>query len=201
MTQLSFNETGAKFIESGEGDPVICLTETSSTLLEYLAAELFHVLAIAPSALPGDNAPARAAALKAMAKARGLESFALLASGDAAGIALQLAADHADAVPTLALLSPTFFNADGLAADLALGARLGEVKAQVLTLFGTADKTSPPARGGHYKRALATCHLVYVFDAANTASERPQAVTEAVSDFLKRRDAFLVNNRDQRLFA
>jgi len=99
------------------------------------------------------------------------------------------------------LLSPLALDAGGVPVDAALAGRLGDVKAQVLALFGTRSSSAPPAMGGHYKRALPACHLTFVFDADDTSTERLEAVSEVVIDFLRRGDAFLVNNKDGRVHA
>ncbi len=179
------------FIVSGEGEPVVCLLGNSAAALMDVLTGDFKVLAMPPDDMIME-------ALMAAAKARGLETFSLVVHGADATLALQLAAAYPQVVQALVLLSPLALRADATAHDAALSEQLPNVKAQVLALFGTRDKAAPPSMGGHYKRALANCHLMYVYDAEDTASERLEAVSEVVLDFLKRRDAFLVNNKDGR---
>ncbi len=182
------------FIVSGEGEPVVCLLGDPAAALMDALTDDFTVLAMPPGEMTAD-------ALMAAVKARGLDTFSLMVHGAEAALALQLAAAFPDAVQALVLLSPQALDPGGAARDAALGGQLANVRAQVLALFGTRDKAAPPTMGGHYKRALANCHLMYVYDAEDTASERLEAVSEVVLDFLKRRDAFLVNNKDGRLYA
>ena len=48
--------------------------------------------------------------------------------------------------------------------------------------------------GRRYREALPNGHLVYVYDATHTiGADRPEAFTELVSDFLARREQFVVS--------
>jgi pimeloyl-ACP methyl ester carboxylesterase len=80
--------------------------------------------------------------------------------------------------------------------DADLEARLPDLKMPTLTLFGTLDAVIPPDFGHLYKKLIPDCHLVFVYDAGHAiATERPEAFTEVVSDFLDRHDAFVVSRR------
>lgn len=125
--------------------------------------------------------------LLAAASARGADRFALLAQGEDCSVAFLAALAAPDKVEMLVLLSPAALDAGGAPVEAALAGRLGEVKAQTLALFGTRSTSAPPAMGGHYKRVLPACHLIYVFDAADTSCERLEAVSEVTGDFLRRR--------------
>ena len=190
-----------QFTESGEGDPVVCLLDSSATALTDALSEDFAILRRAPETFSGANAVARAEALLAVADARGLSSFALLAQGEDCATALAAAALRPQASETLVLMSPRALDEHGSPRDISLAGLLGKVEAQTLALFGTRSAIASPAMGGRYKRALAKCHLIYVYDADDIAGERLEAVSEVVLDFLKRREAFLVSNKDGRAHA
>jgi len=118
---------------------------------------------------------------------------ALIAKGEACAEALSFAAQYADIVESVVLISPDA-SAAQRASEIA-----GDCKAQVLALAGTRD-----ADGGivatALKKTLPACHLVYVFDAGNNMdAERPDAVAKVARDFLARRANFLVSNADGRL--
>lgn len=82
----------------------------------------------------------------------------------------------------------------GPARDPALEARLGALTLPVLVLFGTRDGVIPPEMGRFYKALIADAHLIFVYDAGHEiGAERPEAFVEAVSDFLERTDAFVIN--------
>lgn len=66
-----------------------------------------------------------------------------------------------------------------------------------LVLFGTADGVIPPEMGHIYKELVPNCHLVFVYDAGHLIStERPEAFTEVVADFLERREAFIISRTE-----
>jgi pimeloyl-ACP methyl ester carboxylesterase len=131
----------------------------------------------------------------------GGERFGVIAASDAAAAALALALERPDAVTALVLVGPRLIGADGRAADEALVARLGALKVPLLTIFGTKDQAAPPEAGRHYRQRLASCNVVFVYDAgAAMADERPEAVAELAIDFLHRGDTFLVRQTSDLLY-
>src|SRR4030095_16259527 len=81
--------------------------------------------------------------------------------------------------------------------DAELESRLPSLAAPTLVLFGTADRVIAPAMGHHYKDLIAGCHLVFVYDAGHAIStDRPEAFTEVVVDFLERHEAFVISRTD-----
>ena len=47
--------------------------------------------------------------------------------------------------------------------------------------------------GYFYKELMPNCHLVFVYDAGHAIStDRPEAFTEVVGDFIERREAFVI---------
>jgi len=78
--------------------------------------------------------------------------------------------------------------------DPELEARIRELDIPTLVVFGTLDRIIPPEMGRHYKELMPNCHLVFVYDAGHAiGAERPEAFADLVSDFLERREAFVVN--------
>jgi pimeloyl-ACP methyl ester carboxylesterase len=66
-----------------------------------------------------------------------------------------------------------------------------------LVLFGTLDRLMPSEMGRHYKAMLPNCHLILVYDAGHAIStERPEAFTEVVADFLERHEAFIISRTE-----
>ncbi len=64
----------------------------------------------------------------------------------------------------------------------------------VLVLFGTLDRVIPPDMGRIYREKLPNCHFMLLYDAAHALdADRPEAFASVVSDFLKRRESFIVN--------
>jgi pimeloyl-ACP methyl ester carboxylesterase len=78
--------------------------------------------------------------------------------------------------------------------DAALEGRLAGLKVPTLVLFGTLDRMIPPEMGRLYREKLPNCHFVLVYDAAHAiGADRPEAFTSLVSDFLERREQFVVS--------
>ena len=81
--------------------------------------------------------------------------------------------------------------------DADLETRLSTLATPTLVLFGTLDQVIPPAMGRLYKELIANCHLVFVYDAGHAIStERPEAFTEVVADFLERHEAFIISRTE-----
>jgi pimeloyl-ACP methyl ester carboxylesterase len=88
----------------------------------------------------------------------------------------------------------------GSSRDTELEERLGEVQTLTLVVFGTADKVVPPAMGRTYRERMPNCHYVLVYDAGHAvAEERPEALTNIITDFLDLRETFIVSRRDSRI--
>jgi pimeloyl-ACP methyl ester carboxylesterase len=88
----------------------------------------------------------------------------------------------------------------GASRDTELEGRLGEVQPLTLVVFGTADKVVPPAMGRIYRERMPNCHYVLVYDAGHeVAEERPEALTNTITDFLDLRETFIVSRRDGRI--
>jgi pimeloyl-ACP methyl ester carboxylesterase len=81
--------------------------------------------------------------------------------------------------------------------DPDLEARMRQIAVPTLVLFGTLDRLIPPAMGRHYKELIPGSNLVLVYDAGHLiAAERPAAFTEVVTDFLQRREAFVISRAE-----
>jgi len=78
--------------------------------------------------------------------------------------------------------------------DEDLESRLPELPTPTLVLFGTLDSVIAPAMGRVYKDLILGSHLVFVYDAGHAIStDRPEAFADVVTDFLERRDAFVIS--------
>jgi pimeloyl-ACP methyl ester carboxylesterase len=107
------------------------------------------------------------------------------------------APDAAEAVQTLTLVR----RLRGPPRDPALEDRLRDVATATLIVFGTLDSVIPPEMGRLYKELMPNAHLVFVYDAGHAvAAERPEAFAEVVTDFLERRDGFLISRRKTVIF-
>lgn len=78
--------------------------------------------------------------------------------------------------------------------DAELESRLRDLTTPVLVLFGTLDRMIPPDMGRFYTELIPTSHLVFVYDAGHAiGTDRPEAFTDVVSDFLERHEAFVIS--------
>ena len=81
--------------------------------------------------------------------------------------------------------------------DADLEAMMRELANPTLVLFGTLDRVIPPEMGRHYKELIPNCQLVFVYDAGHAiGAERPEAFADVVSDFLERREAFVIRRTE-----
>jgi pimeloyl-ACP methyl ester carboxylesterase len=81
--------------------------------------------------------------------------------------------------------------------DRDLETQLPRLNVPTLVVFGTRDRMIPPEMGHFYKELLPNCHLVFVYDAGHAiGAERPEAFVEVVSDFLDRREAFVISRTE-----
>jgi pimeloyl-ACP methyl ester carboxylesterase len=78
--------------------------------------------------------------------------------------------------------------------------RMAELDVPTLVVFGTRDRLTPPELGRIYRERLPRCQLVLLYDVGHeAAAERPEAFVSLVTDFLQRREAFIVTERSSRL--
>ena len=80
--------------------------------------------------------------------------------------------------------------------DAALEEKLSGLSVPTLVVFGTEDRLTPPEMARFYRQHYGNAHLMLVYDAAHLVDlDRPEAVTEVVSDFLARKERFLVSEQ------
>jgi pimeloyl-ACP methyl ester carboxylesterase len=80
--------------------------------------------------------------------------------------------------------------------DAALEEKLSGISIPTLVVFGTEDRLTPPDMARFYRQHYGNAHLMMVYDAAHLVDlDRPEAVTEVVSDFLARKERFLVSEK------
>jgi len=78
--------------------------------------------------------------------------------------------------------------------------RISTLDVPTLVVFGTRDLLIPPELGRVYREKMPHCNFVLLYDAGHeTAAERPEAFADLVSDFLQRREAFIVTQRSSML--
>ena len=131
--------------------------------------------------------------------AAGSARYGLVGVSDGANAALRHAMQEPERVEALVLVSPTAIrpaagDPNGDAAELE--ARLSDVQCPTLAVFGRDDKSVQPEAAATYRERIPNCNIAFVYAAGHdVAADRPQALVNLVSDYLERRETFIVQNR------
>ncbi len=131
--------------------------------------------------------------------ASGSQRYGLVGVSDGANAALQHALESPERVEALVLVSPTAVrpaagDANGAAAELE--ARLTDVQCPTLVVLGRDDKSVAPEAAGIYRERIPNCNIAFVYAAGHDiVGDRPEALLNLVSDYLERRETFIVQNR------
>ena len=194
--------TPLRYLEAGQGSPVVILKKAGELELSAFASLLarqFRVVVLELPASTDRDQAAVASRLNRAAAAIGLDRYVVIGSGDEAALAVWQAVDAPDHVDGLVLLSPMVLLPEA-GAESALTERLGEARAPTLVLFGTNDPAIPPETGRLYVERLPECYYALSYDAGHDiAGDRPEALSEAVSDFVERRGTFIVERNSTAL--
>jgi pimeloyl-ACP methyl ester carboxylesterase len=76
--------------------------------------------------------------------------------------------------------------------------RLADVQCVTLSLFGLADKTVEPEATAIYREKIPNSNVSIVYDAGHLiALDRPEALIDAVTDYVERRETFIVGRQRQ----
>jgi pimeloyl-ACP methyl ester carboxylesterase len=204
---VQIDGTPIRYHEAGQGNPVIVLDGSGAlrqSPLYSLLARQFRLIAFdipAPDALLRHEPTAMrdlARTLVRAASAVGLERYALVSASAATPVALWQAIDAPERIDGMVLISPAVLSAQvGTATDShyhELESRLEDIRAATLVLLGTEDRAVPPETGRMYAQRIPKCYYVLVYDAGHALeAERPDALFGTMSDFLERRESFVVN--------
>ena len=191
-----------RYLEAGQGSPVVILEKAGELELSAFASLLarqFRVVVLELPASTDQEQEAVAGRLNRAVAAIGLDHYVVIGSDDTAALAVWQAVDAPEHVDGLVLISPMVLLPEA-AAESALVERLGEVRAPTLVLFGTNDPAIPPGTGRLYVERLPECYYALSYDAGHDiAGDRPEALSEAVSDFVERRGTFIVERNSTAL--
>jgi pimeloyl-ACP methyl ester carboxylesterase len=78
--------------------------------------------------------------------------------------------------------------------------RISDLQVATLVVFGTRDRLIPPELGRVYRERMPNCQFVLLYDAGHeAAADRPEAFSSLVTDFLERREAFIVTQKSSLL--
>jgi 4,5:9,10-diseco-3-hydroxy-5,9,17-trioxoandrosta-1(10),2-diene-4-oate hydrolase len=74
--------------------------------------------------------------------------------------------------------------------------RLGEIPCATLVLFGSEDKMVAPEAARLYRERIPNSNIAFVYDAGHLIeAERPEALINAVSDYVELRETFIVGRQ------
>ena len=130
--------------------------------------------------------------------AAGSTRYGLVGISDGANAALQHALANPETVDVLVLVSPSAIRPSGDAngADAEMEARLSDVQCPTLVVFGQEDRSVQSDAASIYRERIPNCNIAFVYAAGHDiAADRPQALVNLVSDYLERRETFIVQNR------
>ncbi len=199
---IQLDGTPLRYLEAGQGSPVVIVEKAGELELSAFAgllARQFRVVVLELPASADQEQAAVASRLNRAVAAIGLDHYVVIGSDDTAALALWQAVDAPEHVDGLVLISPMVLLPE-TAAESALVGRLGEVRAPALVLFGTNDPAVPPETGRLYVERLPECYYALSYDAGHDiAGDRPEALSEAVSDFVERRGTFIVERNSTAL--
>ncbi len=84
----------------------------------------------------------------------------------------------------------------GATHDSEAEARLKEIQCATLVVFGSRDKMVQPEAASIYRQNIPNCNITLVYDAGHLiVADRPEALCSVVSDFVERRETFIVERR------
>jgi pimeloyl-ACP methyl ester carboxylesterase len=80
--------------------------------------------------------------------------------------------------------------------DAVLESRLSEIQCATLVVFGSKEKMVAPEAASIYRAKIPNCNVSIVYDTGHLIiAERPEALCSLVSDFVERRETFIVERR------
>jgi len=80
--------------------------------------------------------------------------------------------------------------------DAEAARRLGEIPCATLVLFGSEDRLVAPEAARLYRERIPNSNIAFVYDAGHLIeAERPEALVNAVSDYVELRETFIVGRQ------
>ena len=191
----TFVEAGGfriRYVQAGNGHPIIYLHGAGGLQLSRsheLLAQTFRVVALE---LPENRRSASiedlARNLNAAVTALGIERYSVIGTSFGSTVALWMAILRPESVEAIVLSAPA-----APPRDESFEKRATELPQPVLVLLGTDDKVTSPEGARLYRELLQSCHIVFVYGAAQAIdADRPEAFAPLVGDFLTRKEQFVV---------
>ena len=122
------------------------------------------------------------------------ETYGVVGVSSGAEVAVRHALVSPERVAALALVSPPMVQPAPGNADAEWRDRLAQLQCPTLVVFGQEDPMASSASA--YRERIPNCNIAFVYDAGpDVATERPQALLNLVTDYLERRETFIVQTR------
>jgi pimeloyl-ACP methyl ester carboxylesterase len=81
--------------------------------------------------------------------------------------------------------------------DAEVESRLKEIRCPTLVVFGSKDQMVAPEAARTYRAKIPNCNVSIVYDAGHIiAADRPEALINAVADYVERRETFIVGRQN-----
>jgi pimeloyl-ACP methyl ester carboxylesterase len=194
---LEYSDLTIRYVESGQGQPIVVFPAGEGELFDDVAAELathYRVIVLDVSGSGLGKIQDFAENLSQALARLGVAAFSVIGIARGATLALAQAVSTPERVQRLVLLSPSLTSVQ----HPELGAKLREVKAPTLVLVGTGDR-SGSREAGHLCRAqIPSCHLLLVYDAGHAiAVDRREACLSPINEFLEQGEGFIVFHDSQ----
>lgn len=178
----------------GKAHPIIYLHEDGGLQLSPSQELLGRTFRVIPLELPENRRSASiedlARNLNAAVTALGIEQYSVMGASFASAVALWMAILRPESVEAIVLIAPA-----APPRDESFQKRAAELPQPVLLLLGTDDKVTPPECAHLYRELLQSCHIVFVYGAAQAIdADRPEAFASLVGDFLTRKEQFVVRD-------
>jgi pimeloyl-ACP methyl ester carboxylesterase len=180
-------------LEAGQGAPLVYVHGAGTleiTSAHDRLARRFRVIAL-ESPADADACSTQSTSVLASTMLRaiqtlGVETFNLLGSSVGSPTALWMALQAPSRILALVLEGPD--------RDVDLERRLPDLASPTLVLVGTRQVSTAQEMGRACKERIPNCHLVFVYDAGSAIGrDRPEAFAEVVTDFVERREAFVIS--------
>jgi pimeloyl-ACP methyl ester carboxylesterase len=85
----------------------------------------------------------------------------------------------------------------GATHDAEVESRLSEIQCATLVVFGLKDQMVAPEAARIYREKIPNCNVAIVYDAGHIiVAERPEALINAVADYVERRETFIVGRQN-----
>ena len=154
-----------------------------------MLAQTFRVIPLELPENRGSASPEDVARdMNAAVTALGIERYSIVGTSFGSTVALWMAILRPESVEAIVLSAPA-----APPRDESFEKRAAELLQPALVLLGTDDKVTPPENARRYRELLQSCHLMFVYGAAQAIdTDRPDAFASVVGDFLTRKEQFVV---------